>query len=111
VRTGADGLVPVAGICEQDRQCADGLCALAGAAGRNVCRVSCDADGDCGDGYRCAEGHCLWSGDGTGTPCDTGETPPPGAECACASSDSAVPAWSLALLLFVGLGLSRRRAR
>src|SRR5690606_24992793 len=41
------GGAPPGAVCQRDDECALGLCALASAVGRTVCRVSCDADEDC----------------------------------------------------------------
>jgi hypothetical protein len=110
VRLAVDALHPVAATCEQDRQCVEGLCALAPAASRNVCRVSCDGDGDCGADRKCSGGHCLWAGAPTGLACEGSGPGDDVTPCACSEADDK-PAFAGVLCLLALGALSRRRRR
>ncbi len=109
VLLGSSGLSPVAGTCENDRDCEEGLCASIPAVGRTACRVSCESDGDCPTSYACNEGHCTWAGELDGALCELpGDTPPPG--CACAVAADEVPKGPLLLgVMLLSLGALRRR--
>jgi uncharacterized protein (TIGR03382 family) len=105
MRDTVDGLRPPGSTCENDRQCAEGLCALAEQVGRNVCRVRCETTEECPDGSRCTQGLCM-APTPEGIECPA-EGPP---ACGC---DSTAPGAPLTWPLYAALGglLWARRGR
>jgi hypothetical protein len=49
---------PAANTCERDAECAGGIC-RPNALGEGLCHKACNADGDCGTGDTCQDGHCF----------------------------------------------------
>lgn len=72
---------PPGAVCERDDECAQGLCARAGAVSRTVCRAPCEVDDDCEGEQRCAQGACLLPGPADGITCA-----PADEGCGCALS-------------------------
>lgn len=96
------GGVPPAASCSRDDDCSEGLCNVVQNIGRTVCQVSCDADGDCENGYVCSEGSCSLARD-VGVECAGAESDEE-VEGSCASS----PISLLAFAALMALGKRRR---
>jgi MYXO-CTERM domain-containing protein len=95
---------PTAAICVNDGDCAEGICLVVNAIGRTVCRVTCDADAECGDGYACFEGACVLRD--LSIECPDG--PPEGCGCRATGDVDPRPLFALGLLALV---VSRGRRR
>jgi MYXO-CTERM domain-containing protein len=106
-----DGLFPPASLCENDRQCAEGLCIAVETVGRTVCRTSCEAVTDCPEGYRCVDEICVGGGAADGVQCpDDGSGGPCGCRAAGAPA-SGLPWAGVFAVLAAIWGLGRRRTK
>lgn len=102
-QTSSDVLHPLGTVCTGTSSCEEGVCLQATAAGRSVCRRSCESDAECPALYSCFEGACLLSE--VGTACAVDEQPGSGG---CAQTGGGAP---LAALALAALGALRRGFR
>ncbi len=93
-------------ICQRDDECALGLCARAAPVGRTVCRVSCEAAGDCPAEHACVEGVCLSTAGNEGLVCE--DLDEGGCACSSGSDEPGAPTSGLLLLLLLSLALCLR---
>ncbi len=108
VKIPVGSLKPIAAACGSNGECEDGLCLAVSSIGRSVCKRSCDATPDCGDGLVCADGACASAGGAAGTPCE--EVPGPcGCDAATQTAGGARPTAALVVVALFAATLRRRR--